>query len=145
MPRPSTPGQPQMPRSPAQWQSKKLRWPKPAASKKPKLLVLQPSGMLRSRRPSRKATPKGIWQNHVGLGGASYPWGEQKSSQLLLCLPGHSVHQPSRVQEHSGGLLPHFIGADTSISPICPITKGLSSGGTAQFSHSSSNSAQTVS
>ena len=65
--------------------------------------------------------------------------------KLTSSLPGCPVCQPTRVQEHSGCFLPHFIGADTSITPICSIAEGFPSGRTACFSHSSHTSAQTVS
>ena len=67
----------------------------------------------------------------------------RNQADLLSHLPSHSVCQPSRAQRCTGCFLPCFIGADASISPICPITKDLSSGGTVHFSCTSCASAQT--
>ena len=50
------------------------------------------------------------------------------TSSLPARLP---IHQPTIAQEHSGCFLPHFIGADTSITPIHLIAEGLPSGRTA--------------
>ena len=63
-------------------------------------------------------TPKGIWQNHVGLGGAGHLRGEQKSCWLPLCLLGWSVCQPCRVQGCAGGFLPHVIGQSPPSHPF---------------------------
>ena len=46
-------------RLPAQWQSERPRQPKTISSKRPKLLALQPSGMLRSGGPPRQSHSKG--------------------------------------------------------------------------------------
>ena len=70
--------------------------------------------------------------------------GGQKSGWLSLCLPGHNVCQPNDGQKCLGNFLPHFFGTDTSITPFCAITKGLSSGGTSSFSCPSHISAQMV-
>ena len=70
---------------------------------------------------------------------------ESRSQAYFLCLPSCSICQPSRAHGHTGGFLPHFIGAHTFISPIHPITKDLSSGGTVHFSRSSHSTAQAVS
>ena len=53
--------------------------------------------------------------------------------------------QPSRAQRHAGSFLPCFVGADTYIPPICPITEDLPSGGTVCSCSSSHARAQAVS
>ena len=109
-----------------------------------KWCALQPSEILRPTRPYRPSYCKRNMATSCGTGEASHPrWG-QESDWLLLHLPGHYMHQPNGAQECHGALLPHSIRADTSITPFCPITKDLPSGGTAGFSCLSCIGAQTV-
>ena len=58
----------------------------------------------------------------------------RSQADFFFACQGHHVCQPNNGQKCLSDFLPHFIGADTSITPFCAIRKGLLSGGTAGFS-----------
>ena len=96
-----------------------------------KLLALWPSGMPRSGGSPRLSHSRGNMAESCGT------WKSKSSKRRaevkltsslaakLLCASAQC-----RAQRHAGGFLPCFVGADTSVSPICPVTKDLPSGGT---------------
>ena len=89
-----------------------------------------PRGPLRlSHSKGNMAMSCGTWRNKSSERRAEV----KLTSSLPARLP--CMHQPTRAQKHSGCFLPHFIGANTSITSICPVTEGLPCGRTTCFSH----------
>ena len=72
-------------------------------------------------------------------------WKDSRSQANFLSTSQATLYASPVELKCSGGFLPPLIETDASISPICPITKGFSSGGTACLSCSSCTSAQAVS
>ena len=92
-------------RPPAQWKSRKPRQPKLVSSERPKLLVLQPSEMLRPGGPLRLRHSKG---NMAMLCGTWRNKSSERRAEVMLTssLPARSLYMPAHLSSKVLWLLP---------------------------------------
>ena len=133
-----------MPRPPVQQWSNKPRQPETVSSKRPKLLALQPSEMLRPRGPPRQSHSKGNMATSCRI------WRHKSSNRrakvkLTSSLPARPICMPAHWSSRALWLPPTTFYWGRHLHHLCPIAEDFPSGRTACFSHSSHTSAQAAS